>query len=43
MASQFIQFTCAEPTSYCGGSGIMVVIKRMERARKERWLKKGTI
>jgi hypothetical protein len=44
MASQFIQLTFAVPTSYCGGGGrIMAVIKRMEMARKERWLKEGTI
>jgi hypothetical protein len=31
------------PTSYCGGGRIMVVVKRMKMARKERKLKEGTI
>jgi hypothetical protein len=43
MASQFIQLTFVVPTSYCGGGRIMRVVKRMEMARKERWLKEGTI
>jgi hypothetical protein len=43
MASQFVQLIFAVPTSYCGGGRIMTVVKRMEMARKERWLKEGTI
>jgi hypothetical protein len=43
MASQFIQLTYAVPTNYCGGGSIMVVVKRMEMARKERKLEEGTI
>ena len=38
-----MQFLYAVPTSYCGGGRIMVVVKRMEMAGRETWLKEGTI
>jgi hypothetical protein len=43
MASQFIEFTYAMPTRYCDGGGrIIVVVQRIEMARRERQLKEGT-